>query len=134
MRCTVPILAILVFLTGPALRLQAEPGKWDELMAQDGGVIIERQPNQAGGLGADTEFLLGQTPAWQLVADEVFLAESAAVRHVSWWGFYHEDNAPASETMRLRLHIFTCACTSRLPTGYGTVCGTPVTRWKSLAS
>jgi hypothetical protein len=68
-------------------------------------IIVDHPPHNAGGSTADTELIdmLGR-PAWQLAADDILLDAPATVRRVTWWGFYHLDNPPTEETMRIRFY------------------------------
>ena len=70
-----------------------------------GPVVAEHLPTQAGGPSSDTEFLdpFGQ-PAWQRLADEVILTAPATIRRLAWWGFYDQNNPPATETIRIRFY------------------------------
>lgn len=68
-------------------------------------IVVDHQPHPFGGLGADTEFVPDPSlpgVSWQRAADDFLLLEPTTIRQVNWWGFYNEDNPPASETMRLR--------------------------------
>jgi hypothetical protein len=68
-------------------------------------LLVNHQPTGFGGPAADTEFInmFGQ-PSWQLLADDIVLSEPAVVQRVKWWGFYHLDNPPAQEQMRVRFY------------------------------
>lgn len=67
--------------------------------------LIDHQPLNTGGPASDTQFLdLFGRESWQLLADDFSLDSDAAVRRVSWWGFYDQDNPPASEIMRIRFY------------------------------
>ncbi|OWY72118.1 hypothetical protein B7486_04110 [cyanobacterium TDX16] len=74
-------------------------------------LVIDRQPFNTGGPAADTSFVI-QTGGvlWQQVADDFVLAQSAVIRHVTWWGFYGDDfespaeQPPATQTMRVRFY------------------------------
>jgi hypothetical protein len=96
-----PAALALLFVAGPS---QAEPHDWDNL-PPGGGIVLDQQPTQGGGLGSDTAFRNDfGNPTWQQVADDVMLDSSATIRRLTWWGFYHEDNPPATESMRLRFY------------------------------
>jgi hypothetical protein len=73
--------------------------------AARGEIVIDRQPHQFSGSSSDTEFLDAfGFPFWQRSADEVVLSSPAVIRRVTFWGYYQEDNPPASEVMRVRLY------------------------------
>jgi hypothetical protein len=76
-------------------------------------IVVDQQPViVAGGPSSDTEFyeFIGPPEAWQLLADNVRVSESASIRHISWWGFYGgnfagtSDPPPADEYMRVRFY------------------------------
>lgn len=85
--------------------LAGEAG-WHGMM-RDAGVVVDHQPYNEGGRASDTllqesEFL---PPIWQLVADDVMLAEPAVIRRIVFWGFYHFDSLPKEdEIFRIRLY------------------------------
>lgn len=67
--------------------------------------LIDQQPHNTGGPGSDTAFVdLFGREVWQLVADDFVVSSDSAVRRISWWGFFDQDNPPATETMRIRIH------------------------------
>ncbi|MEE8170921.1 MAG: PEP-CTERM sorting domain-containing protein [Phycisphaerae bacterium] len=73
--------------------------------AQGAGVVVDHPPSQAGGPAADTEYLNSfGDQRWQLLADDIFLSSLATIRQVKWWGFYDQDNPPASESFRVRFY------------------------------
>lgn len=71
-----------------------------------GIIVVDHQPHNTGGPASDTEFIVPEFPnnTWQRVADDFILAQPATIRHVNWWGFYHLDNPPAEEIMRIRFY------------------------------
>ena len=71
------------------------------------GVIVDRPPSHVGGLGADTLFNSFGSPFWERTADHILLSAAQTVepiRSINWWGFYNENNPPATETMRIRFY------------------------------
>jgi len=71
----------------------------------DEGLVIDRQPHNAGGPGADTDFInMFNQQVWQLVADDIMVSEAATIRQLCWWGFYNENDPPESEVMRVRFY------------------------------
>ena len=66
--------------------------------------LVDHQPHNTGGPAADTAFFdsFGRE-VWQRVADDFILNSDSAVQRISWWGFHDLNNAPASETMRIRV-------------------------------
>ncbi|MFO0972146.1 MAG: hypothetical protein U1A27_01730 [Phycisphaerae bacterium] len=70
-----------------------------------GQLLVNQPPNQSGGPAADTDFInmFGQQ-SWQQLAEDFTLSAPADIRKIRWWGFYNQDNPPASETMRLRFY------------------------------
>ncbi len=79
------------------------------------GIVFEQLPNRTGGQSSDSDYLSPSSgqPTWQLLADNVQLAEPAVIRRVTWWGFYGGDfdEAPDAhdpptgpETMRIRFY------------------------------
>lgn len=76
------------------------------------GISLDQPPNRAGGSASDTEFFSPGSglPTWQLIAENLMLAEPAVVRRVVFWGFYGSnfdmfpEPAPQSETMRIRMY------------------------------
>ncbi|MFO0972243.1 MAG: hypothetical protein U1A27_02225 [Phycisphaerae bacterium] len=69
------------------------------------GQLIGQPPNHFGGPAADTDFInmFGQQ-SWQQLAEDFTLSAPADIRKIRWWGFYDQDNPPASETMRIRFY------------------------------
>lgn len=65
--------------------------------------IVGHQPTLAGGPSSDTAFLLQGVPFAALTANRVQIAAPATAHWVRWWGFYHQDNPPAHEVMRIRI-------------------------------
>lgn len=53
------------------------------------GLILDRQPHNAGGPSADTAYVdpFGD-PGWQEVADDFELSQPYVISRVDWWGFY----------------------------------------------
>ncbi len=75
------------------------------LYAGPPGVVVDHQPTRSGGPFADTAFLdMFGDPQWQFLADDILLNSLATIRSVRWWGFYDQDNPPASETFRMRFY------------------------------
>jgi hypothetical protein len=72
--------------------------------ATRGEIVVDHQPHNFGGFASDTEFLddFGN-PFSQLVADDFLLSDDIALRRIAFWGFYHDDAAPLTETMRIRV-------------------------------
>ena len=103
------ILCVLALGAGAPAALAA-PSGWDDLAQsfrgpRDGELIFEHQPTRYGGLASDTDFLDSyQNPKWQQLADDVLLGSEALVERITFWGFYDQDNPPATETMRLRFY------------------------------
>jgi hypothetical protein len=88
-------------LASPAI---ADPKGPDELF-RDPVLVLEHLPTRYGGLGSDTDFInMYGNPSWQQLADDVMLGTSASISRASFWGFYDQDNPPATETMRLRFY------------------------------
>jgi len=93
-------------LAGPVLGIDPE------LMGLPrGGNVVDRQPFPTGGPAADTSFAIQSgNVLWEQVADDFILAQSAVIRHVSWWGFYGDDfespaeQPPATQRMRVRFY------------------------------
>ena len=93
----------------------ASPGGWDDLVQRfgqprDGDIVVEQLPAHSGGYGSDTAFrdYVGR-PVWQQIADNLLLADSAAIGRVEWWGFYgatDQSHYPPTgdETMRVRFY------------------------------
>jgi hypothetical protein len=73
-------------------------------VADVSGPLVDHLPTRVGGPFSDTDFVYQFQPQWQLLADDIALSTPAAIRRVTWWGFYDQDNPPASETMRLRFY------------------------------
>jgi hypothetical protein len=73
-------------------------------VADVSGPLVDHQPTLYGGPFSDTDFVYQFRPNWALLADDVTLSTPATIRRVTWWGFYDQDNPPASETMRIRLY------------------------------
>jgi hypothetical protein len=102
--------AIALALGGWASAVSAAPSDWGDLARslggpRDGELIFEHQPTRYGGLASDTDFLdLYGLPNWQQLADDVLLGSEALVERITVWGFYDQDNPPATETMRLRFY------------------------------
>ncbi len=78
-------------------------------------IVFEQLPNRTGGQSSDSDYLSPSSgqPTWQLLADNVQLAEPALIRHLTWWGFYGGDfdESPSAndpplgpETMRIRFY------------------------------
>lgn len=66
--------------------------------------LIDHQPHNTGGPAADTQYLnMFNQERWQLLADDFTLKSDSMVARISWWGFFDQDNPPASETMRIRV-------------------------------
>lgn len=73
--------------------------------AARGQIIVSQSPNQSGGPAADTDFInQGGQQSWQLLADDVRVSSAVEVARIEWFGFYHLDNPPATETMRIRFY------------------------------
>src|SRR5262245_31130807 len=79
--------------------------------AAQGGIILDKPPNQLGGGASDTSFYneFGEE-RWQRLADDVLLTQPATLRRVIWHGFYGDsfkntpEPLPLTETMRIRLY------------------------------
>ncbi len=70
-----------------------------------GGIVVDHPPAPFGGPGADLDFFLPSVGQfWQRNASDFTLTTPATIRRVIWWGFYEENNPPASEIMRLRFY------------------------------
>lgn len=68
-------------------------------------LVYERLPTRYGGGASDTDFInMYGNPSWQQQAEDVLLGMSAVISRACFWGFYDQDNPPASETMRLRIY------------------------------
>ncbi|MFO0974664.1 MAG: hypothetical protein U1A27_14675 [Phycisphaerae bacterium] len=69
------------------------------------GQLVNQPPNQSGGPTSDTDFInmFGQQ-SWQQLAEDFTLSAPADIRKIRWWGFYDQDNPPASEVMRIRFY------------------------------
>ncbi len=65
------------------------------------GIVVSHPPLPTGGPASDTAFDDGFVP-WQRAADDFVLDSPATILRVNWWGFYNQDNPPATETMRIR--------------------------------
>lgn len=65
--------------------------------------IVSHQPTLQGGPSSDTAFILQGAPFAALSANRVQTSTPADVNWVRWWGFYHDDNPPTVEVMRLRI-------------------------------
>jgi hypothetical protein len=65
-------------------------------------ILVDHQPHRYGGGASDTLFIASGQQVWQRVADDFVLSAPATVGSLVTWGFYHEDNPPAVETMRIR--------------------------------
>ena len=88
-------------LASPA---RADPKGPGELF-RDPVLAFEHLPTRYGGLGSDTDFInMYGNPSWQQLADDVMLGTSALISQASFWGFYDQDNPPATEMMRLRFY------------------------------
>lgn len=69
------------------------------------GVVVDHQPLNTGGLASDTELIdMFGNPNWQRVADDFQLSESTLINELRWWGFYDQDNPPATEQFRVRVY------------------------------
>ena len=73
--------------------------------AARGEIVVDHPPRNFGGFASDTEFLddFG-FPLWQRVADDFVLGSDATIRQIQFFGFYHLDNPPSSETFRIRFY------------------------------
>lgn len=67
-------------------------------------IIVDHPPHPFGGPDSDTSFRLfsGQS-YWQRLADDFSLASPDVAIGLTFWGFYNEDNPPATETIRIRI-------------------------------
>lgn len=65
-------------------------------------VVIDHPPHPFGGLASDTLYAGGHM--MQRVADDFLLSEPAEIIKINAWGFYAENNPPATETMRVRFY------------------------------
>jgi hypothetical protein len=105
---TLMLVVGLVTLIGTSA--PASPSDWNDLARslggpRDGTPIFEHLPTQGGGLASDTDSInMNGDPSWQQLADDVTLSGSATLVRACFWGFYDQDNPPASETMRLRFY------------------------------
>jgi hypothetical protein len=70
-----------------------------------GEIVVDHQPHNFGGFASDTEFLdeFG-TPLWQRLADDFVLDADSTIRAIRYWGFYHQDDPPSTETFRIRFY------------------------------
>jgi hypothetical protein len=97
----------LLFTAG---RSQADPYDFDRLPRGGGGIVVDQPPTRLGGHGSDTLYRDRYgNEVWSRIADNVLLAESAAIRRVTWWGFYgayEQNHEPPTgpETMRVRFY------------------------------
>ena len=96
---------LIVVLTLGPLAAAPAAGQIPAPRTGRGTVLVDHQPTGAGGRAADTLFidLLG-LPNSSLLADDILLDEPAVVQRIKWWGFYHLDNPPAQEQMRVRFY------------------------------
>ncbi len=94
------VLAVLI----PAAQAFAGANDLRDLF-RGSGVIVDHPPLNTGGLASDTLLIdMFGNEIWQRVADDFVLGGAATIRRVNWWGFYHLDNPPATETMRIRFY------------------------------
>jgi hypothetical protein len=86
--------------------LAAGPAAGQVVAPRTGGVVVvDHPPTGAGGPASDTEFIdMFGFPNWSMIADDVLLTQDATIQRVRWWGFYHLDNPPSPETIRLRFY------------------------------
>lgn len=101
-------LAAVVMSALTARSAAAGETPWEEIIRGAGGeIVVDHQPHNTGGFGADTLYQENQflPPTWQLLADDVLLTQPAVIGSVVFWGFYHFDSLPTGdEVFRVRLY------------------------------
>ena len=86
-----------------AATASASAGQIDWPGPRGDGVVVDHSPSLSGGLFSDLSYTLFPSPTElsQEVASDFTLSAPATIRRVVWWGFYDEDNPPASEEMQV---------------------------------
>ena len=75
-------LAAVVMSALTARSAAAGETPWEEIIRGAGGeIVVDHQPHNTGGFGADTLYQENQflPPTWQLLADDVLLTQPAVI-------------------------------------------------------
>lgn len=105
-------LAVLAVLSLATTSVKAGTIPFREAWAYDspqphgpaGGLVIDHQPLNSGGLGSDSLFV--DFPNSQFVADNFTAPSSVIIRRIGWHGFYDLNIEPSgNETIRLQIYL-----------------------------
>lgn len=78
-------------------------GDFPQTHGPGGTVLVDHQPSNVGGFGADT--LFADFPGSERCADDFSITQAAIINRIVWWGFYDLNILPSTDdTFRIRVY------------------------------